>query len=167
MFSEPSILIPIIAKSPQSYIDYLSQTLASRKPPRALLKTHLRFLGLDFCRHPSVSQAGLEQVFYEIFFPFLLYSKPRQLTAKAAWEIISDEVENGIGKYELLTGCGNIWKSESSKETQSTVLLMNNLNMVLAAKMAGKPFWLLLFLCANQDSLNRQPIGLQQLLTTP
>jgi U3 small nucleolar RNA-associated protein 10 len=106
----------------------------------------------------------VDHVFYEVFFPFLLYSKPRQHTAKAAWEIICGEMENGIGVYELLKGCRDVFTSENRKDELNGLELMINLNKGLAAKIAGTSSWYFLFdllQFTNHRSLIRQRITLQ------
>jgi hypothetical protein len=65
----------------------------------------------------------------------MLFSKPRQRTAEAVWETISDsEATSGLGKYELLGGCADLWKET---DNANLVEKMGALNLALASKIAG------------------------------
>jgi hypothetical protein len=101
------------------------------QPPRALVRTHLAFLASHLC--PVVDDNSLGDIFHKIFFPFLLFSKPRKRTAETVWEIIS-EVDSGMGKYELLAGCFDIWRAADS---QDPVEKMGSLNFAITSKIAG------------------------------
>jgi U3 small nucleolar RNA-associated protein 10 len=136
LYAEPAIITPILTKNTESFINYLVNSLISpsSKPARPLLRTHLTFVASHFC--PAVGPSTASEIFYKIFFPFLLFSKPRHRTAEAVWEIILKSREHGgLGTHELLGGCHSLWEDESD---ENTVEKMSNLNIALASKIAGK-----------------------------
>ena len=138
LFLQPTILTSVLNANWSSYIAFLSYALTTRKPKvsRAFRRAHLEFLN-EFCKL-SHQKEVLEQIFYKILFSSLLYTKPRQHTAKVAWEIIASSSEGGIGGYELLTGCGDIWNAENQKEGVKATRQMSSLNMTLVRKIAGR-----------------------------
>jgi len=135
LYTNPVLVIPIFSRNSETFIAHLVSSLCSAgsKPARALLRTHFTFLASHFC--PTVEPSVVGELFHKIFFPFMLFSKPRQRTAETVWETISDsEAAGGLGKYELLGGCACLWK-----ETNNTNLVekMGALNLALASKIAG------------------------------
>jgi U3 small nucleolar RNA-associated protein 10 len=143
LYNEPNVILPILTKHASTYISNLSTVLSApgAKPKRALLRTHLTFLGMHL--FPTGSPY-LDDIFHQIVYPFLLFSKPRQHTAEVAWDMISSYLK-GIdvkkaAAYEWLTGCASIVNSEKQKEGVDPVERMSSLNMAIAAQIASK--WL-------------------------
>jgi len=139
LYHKPSIIVPIISKNWRTYIDSLVHALCTvnTKPNRLVLRIHLTFLVLHFCRttNPSV----LAEVFHRIFFPFLLFSKPRQRTAVVVWEVISQGLNgsDGVDVFELLRGCADGCKWENGMDGVDSVVKMSSINTEIASKMAG------------------------------
>jgi U3 small nucleolar RNA-associated protein 10 len=136
LYANPTLIIPVLSRNFNSFIEYLANSLypPESKPPRAVLRTHFTFIASHFCS--TVEPSVMGEIFFKIFFPFLMFSKPQHRTAEAVWEIISkSEKDGGLGKYELLGGCTNLWK-----ETEDTNLVekMSSFNLALASKIAGK-----------------------------
>ncbi|KAH9837712.1 armadillo-type protein [Rhodofomes roseus] len=109
LYSRHTELLPVLLEDPSTYISSLAFSLHAPKasPSRALMRLHLSFLATHF--YPALraqDPALAERVVFDLFFPCLVTSKPRQKTANMAWEILEgSEGENGIARYELLGGC--------------------------------------------------------------
>ncbi|CAK5279397.1 unnamed protein product, partial [Mycena citricolor] len=101
LYSDPVSLLPIFLHEPKRYIDGLSLSFGSgQKIRRHILRLHLGFLATHFCA--KATSESKEDVFHQIIFPFLLFSKTRQHTAELVWEVIS---QNPAIRHELLIGC--------------------------------------------------------------
>lgn len=135
LYSNPNVILPILQKHTAAYLSHLSNTLNApgSKPKKLFLRAHLTFLSAHFCR--QIGPAALGQVFDKVFFPLLLFSKPKQRTAEIVWEIIAQG--HGVGDYELLNGCVDIWNIEKSKDVADSVDKMTAMNLALSSKMAG------------------------------
>lgn len=142
LYDRPSVILPILLKDSQAYVNYLSHALSApgSKPKRNILRIHLTFLATHFC--PCVDSTVLEEVFYRLFFPFLLYSKPRQHTADAVWDIITQHqgLKSSIWTFELLSGCGATVRAEKEKAVESAER-MNDINMAIASSFASEFFF--------------------------
>lgn len=90
------------------------------------------------------------EIFEQVFFPFLLFSKPRQKTATIAWELIEKSEdgkaqEKAISHYELLNDTVEAVRWEEGKTPEGSAEgsyevteTMANVNIALAAKLAGR-----------------------------
>ncbi len=156
LYSEPAQLVSILMADPASYIGTLTHILHTStgpSPGRKLVKLHLAVVASHL--YPILAQGDnkdmRDQVFYNIFFPFLLFSKPRQKIASLAWELIElSEKENSdaaLGRHELLAGCADAvrWEEQRTSDTQThdedsyhATELLARVNLALAAKMAGE-----------------------------
>lgn len=137
LYQNTQVALSILLKDPEAYIESLATSLCApeSKPFRAILRSHLTFLANHFV--PAL-QSKVGDVMHKIFFPFLLFSKPRQKTADVAWEIIADSEENGgLSLYEPLAGCVEIWKNGKASEQGNAVEKMAILNLAFASKIAG------------------------------
>ena len=143
LYNEPTIILPILIKHASTYITTLTTVLSApgSKPKRALLRTHLIFLGMHF--FPTGTPC-LDDVFHQILYPFLLFSKPRQYTADVVWDIITSYLQGIDAKkaavYEWLSGCAPIVNSAEQKEGVDPVERMTVLNSAIAAQVASKWF---------------------------
>jgi hypothetical protein len=63
-----------------------------------------------------------------------------------AWDNLVASGEGGIGSFELLAGCVEIWKV-GKKDGIKTTREMNNLNMAMVARIAGQFLIRLSFAC--------------------
>lgn len=146
----------MLLADPVNYIQTTSQILHGQttSPGRHIIKTHLSFIASHF--YPNVaSLPNADQlstlVFEQVFFPFLLFSKPRQRTASLVWEIIKATEKSATGdavlsRYELLSGCVEAvsWEEAKHQSTgtggedsyHSTEGLAKS-NITIAAKIAG------------------------------
>ena len=156
LYSEPSVLLPVLVSDPAAYITAVSEAVLAKssQASRALLRAHLSFLALHFL--PEFSQDIVEDAFSHAIFPFLLFSKPKFRTAQAVWEIVEaaqKRVPNsGLAKCESLEGCVEIVKEEervySEKATTrkdksvpsafSNPEVMRRVNLAVASRMAGE-----------------------------
>lgn len=132
LFAEPSSIASVFLNDPKTYLDYLSVAIMGSKPKRQLLRLHLVFLASYFC--PAATPASMEDVFHQVLFPFLLFSKTRQHTADVVWEIIE---QHPALRHELLSGCANVWVAEKAKGEAEGTEKMANTNQAIASKLAG------------------------------
>ena len=139
LYAKPSVVNPILSRDSAVYLDNLAASICipDSKPSRSVLRAHVTFLASNFC--PTVEPQIQAEVFHKILFPFLLFSKPRQKTAEAVWEIVvQSEVQHGRAIFELLGGCAETWKLEQGKESADIVETMVHLNLALVSKIAGQ-----------------------------
>jgi U3 small nucleolar RNA-associated protein 10 len=145
LYNEPKVILPMLTKHASTYLTNLSTSLfmPGTKPKRALLRAHLNFLGMHLF---PADFPCLDDVFHQIMYPFLLFSKPRQHTAELAWETISSYLQEVDVKkaaaYEWVGGCASIINSEQQNEGVDAVERMSSLNMAIADRIASG--WLLL-----------------------
>ncbi|KAG6857013.1 hypothetical protein H0H87_010685 [Tephrocybe sp. NHM501043] len=133
LYSKPAIIVPVLSGDAETYLAYLSTTLCgpSSKPKRNLLRAHLTFLATHFI---PANAFHMEGVFQKIFFPFLLFSKPRQHSAEVVWEIITSQIASG--SHEWLAGCASIVNDERAKDTADPVEKMSNINSAFSSQIA-------------------------------
>lgn len=106
------------------------------KPKRALLRLHLAFVAAHFL--DKVEESLVDSVFYRVYFPFLLYSKPRQHTADLSWEIITKHLAPDFsGAFTLLEGCAEVVNAGKESEVSDPVEKMCAINAALAVNIAG------------------------------
>jgi U3 small nucleolar RNA-associated protein 10 len=139
LYDKAGVILPVVSKDPRSYISHVARALLSEsKPSRAFMQAHLTFLASRFfCCKANAAYMG--DVFHTIFFPFLLFSKSRQHSADATWEVIAGSEKNdGIAAYELLGGCVDAWEWERGKEEPDGVEKMAGINLAITSKIAGQ-----------------------------
>ncbi|KAL0952425.1 hypothetical protein HGRIS_006698 [Hohenbuehelia grisea] len=156
LYRTPSAVLPIFSAHPDAYLTHLTTVLcgAEAKPKRALVKAHLSFLTTHFC--PGVASsttaadamavddtqaptsALLARAFHGVVFPFLLYSKPKQHTAEAVWELLAESSAEGLREYEWLSGCIDTWayEKEQHKADSDAIEFMASMNTALSSKIA-------------------------------
>lgn len=139
------------------------------KPKRDIIRLHLAFITSSFWAGADATTR--EEIFHDIFFPFLLYSKSRQKRASIVWEIINQTLlaDATSSLSEWLAGCADIVaKAASGSGNVDSVELLNGINFDLAEKIAGKQTPPILYLlyriltipCTRQHSLIRSPFYL-------
>jgi U3 small nucleolar RNA-associated protein 10 len=113
----------------QSLLTSIQRSVRTEDFSRASFRSHLSFLAGDFSvRHPPL----MNQIFCEIIAPFLLFTKPRQKTASALWEVLAD---SPLGNYELLKGCAPIMSDIQGKEDSS--VRMGQIDVIISGRIAG------------------------------
>ena len=171
LYTQPDAVLPILLDDASAYL----AALASAPLSRALTRLHLTFLATHV--YPTLRSRDpmlAERVLFDVFWQYLVMSKPRQKTATVVWEVLEGaEGEDGLARYELLGGCVDAvrWEQgagkagEKGKEDEKKVIeRMAKINLALAAKMAG--------MCPHQQAaskelthwLSRQYPGIEQLL---
>ena len=158
LYSEPSILAPILVSNPTTFIKAVSEAILAKpsQASRVILRLHLSFLTLHFL--PIVPQDVVEDAFSHTIFPFLLFSKPKFRTVQAVWEIVEaaqkDEPKHGLAQCESLRGCIEIIREEEKQflekaktRKDNTVPsafenadVMRRVNLAVASRMAGE-YW--------------------------
>lgn len=141
LYSNPSVLLTTLD---ESYLDEVIQLLSSTQasPSRQLVRAHLTFITHHFVsKFPSL----VGKVVSDCLWPFLMYSKPRQKSAAAVWEILeSIDCCEEISKYEILGGCVDTIRWEEGKDQpppeggdgDANVMKMARVDMALASKIA-------------------------------
>ncbi|EAU87657.2 hypothetical protein CC1G_09118 [Coprinopsis cinerea okayama7 len=131
LYSNPTVLAQSFLAIASEYVDTLSKAIASpgAKPKRAVLRLHLGFLSDHILA--TLDSEQQTQIFERIFFPFLLFSKPRQHTAELIWDLIA---EKHAGTFELLKGAADIWAKQ--KASERGIEEMVELNSGIAEKIA-------------------------------
>ncbi|TFK24886.1 hypothetical protein FA15DRAFT_669091 [Coprinopsis marcescibilis] len=132
LYDNPKALVQALSSNASEYVDALSKAIASpgAKPKRAVLRLHLAFL-TDHAL-ATLNAAEQEDCFQRIFFPFLLFSKPRQHTAEMVWDSIAEKYSK---TFELIKGVADLWlEQKSSERSIDTMVTLNN---VIASKIAS------------------------------
>ena len=135
LYQKPDIIVPLLLQNPEAYIDTLELILCSTtpKPKHNIIRIHLTLLSKHFNAQATKEVVG--KVFHKIFFPHLLFSKPRQHTADMVWDIIKANMSDSASTYELLHGCVAIVDEEKNKKEES-IQTMSRINMNIASKIA-------------------------------
>ncbi|KAG7447396.1 uncharacterized protein BT62DRAFT_967377 [Guyanagaster necrorhizus] len=134
LYEQPEVILPALIKDSETYISQLSTLLLSTKPKRPILKAHLNFL---IGHYQKVDMDTSEKTFHKVVFPLMLFSKPRQLTVEALWDILEQNVpKSGAGCFELLNGCIDLWTSTKVKESTDGVDKLATFNTQVAARIA-------------------------------
>jgi U3 small nucleolar RNA-associated protein 10 len=155
VYTQPHIILTIVETHQSEYLSVLENVFAKNgaTTSRHIIRFHLLFLAHHFSK--VVSPVVRDNIFQKFFFPFLLFSRPRQKTAKAVWNILGSEeaqAEGGIGRHELISGCVDIvnWEEIGAKRSKKSrpnstsissdfdgVEVMCKINMSIASKIAG------------------------------
>ena len=109
------------------------------KPKRDIIRLHLAFITSSFWVDADATTR--EEIFHDVFFPFLLYSKSRQKRANIVWESINQTLlaDAASSLSEWLADCTDIVaKAASSSGDVDFVEMLNGINFDLAEKIAGK-----------------------------
>ena len=147
-------------EDPTSYVTTVAQILHGQAAhSRPLIKAHLSFIASHL--YPTISTVSnatqlMGMVFQQVFFPFLLFTKPRQRTASLVWEVIEATEKSAEGtailsRYEILGGCVEALRwaesqhqspeaSANEKESYHSTEGLAKANITLAAKLAGASF---------------------------
>ncbi|KAG5718058.1 U3 small nucleolar RNA-associated protein 10, partial [Termitomyces sp. T112] len=133
LYTQPSVVLPVLSGGAEIYINYLSTILTApgSKPKRSSLRTHLTFLATYFS---PANTSRVDDIFQRIFFPFLLFSKPRQHSAEVVWDTLS--AQKSLGDHEWLAGCTSIVAEERAKDTADTVEKMSTINTAFSSRIA-------------------------------
>lgn len=142
LYAQPAAVTRVFSQDATTYIGNLSQSIVatSAKPKRAVIRVHLSYLASHLC--PVVDAAVLEEVFYQVLFPFLLFSKPRQHTTELVWDIITQHLDgskySAVSGFELIGGVASIVKAAKDKAIDNAVDAMANINAAMSLKIARK-----------------------------
>lgn len=154
LYAQPTLLLPLVLEDTSGYLSTLTQILHNQKdiPSRTVVRLHLAFVATHLSSPLREADAALaDRIVDELFFSYLLFTKPRQKTAAVVWEILeacenNREEHMGIVRYELLGGCVDAVRWEESHRAEGmkddgshkNIELLTKINMAVAAKMAGK-----------------------------
>lgn len=131
VYSRPQVVTSVF--SDMSFLDAVSHSLQSSEIPKAVIRLHFAFIVEHlYPKMPDLAPA----IFERIYFPFLLFSKPRQKTAVYVWQLLEG---SGLAKYQLFTGCIHVIAVNKPIDGQSrSVEEMARLNLALATCIAGE-----------------------------
>lgn len=98
------------------------------------MKAHITFVAHHL--YPAISKRDdlLElrsRLIFDVILPFTVFSKSRQKTASAVWDIIE---KSEVAQYELLVGCVDAIKWESDANGGDALA---KANLAVAARVAG------------------------------
>ena len=136
---ENAAITPIISSDPQAYISSLSLAIGTiEKPKRNLLRCHLTYLASHFWTTAEVSTQ--EQIFHQLIFPFLLFSRPRRKTAELVWEIVGNNLSQSLASSvtDWIAGCAALIKTEETSESSDSINNLNQINLSISTKIAGE-----------------------------
>ena len=110
---------------------------AQAKPKRNILRLHISYIASHFWS--ATASATRDDVFHQLLFPYILFSKPRQKTAALLWDILKEHLSQSPSKdgIEWLSGCFELIKPEVASDGAESVDLMNQTNFNVATKIAG------------------------------
>lgn len=100
LYSKPSILLPHLENG---YLEAIAAVLSSPATPRQLIRLHVTFLSHHFVKtYPTTVKVVVERCLW----PFLLFTKAKQKTSAAVWDILdSGDCGDDITGFQLLRGC--------------------------------------------------------------
>jgi U3 small nucleolar RNA-associated protein 10 len=100
LYSKPSALLPHLEKG---YLEAIAAVLSSPAAPRQIIRLHVTFLSNYFVKtYPNSIKFVIERCIW----PFLLFTKAKQKTSAAVWDILeSEDCCDSITKFQLLRGC--------------------------------------------------------------
>lgn len=100
LYSKPSALLPHLK---EGYLEAIAAVLSSPATPRQLIRLHITFLSHHFAKaYPTTAKVVVERCLW----PFLLFTKGRQKTSSAVWDILdSEDCSDGLTEFQLLRGC--------------------------------------------------------------
>ena len=106
LYEAPQALLPIVSN--KDFLTTLSKALSAEDLPRAVLRQHLNFL----CNNFSTANPSLQvEIFTQVLFEHLIFTKSRQKSATAAWEIVQG---SAISRHQVLKGTLEIVKSKDA-----------------------------------------------------
>ncbi|KIJ47283.1 hypothetical protein M422DRAFT_226418, partial [Sphaerobolus stellatus SS14] len=126
LYSKPELNGQIFVHD--SYIETVSRALTSEEISRTVMRLHF---GVIPTLVSKFKQGQMHALFDQIYFPYLIFSKPRQKTAALVWQSL---IDNEF-KYELFKGCPDIFKA-TKKEDGLSVEEMAKLNFAIATHIA-------------------------------
>lgn len=149
LYSNPRALLPHLKKE---YLEAVATVLSSPTTPRQIIRLHVAFLSHRFVKvYPGTIDAVVEQCLW----PFLLFTKAKQKTTLAVWDILeAEDCSDKVTDSQLLRGCLTI-----VRELEQNFIASNNeasdvglqrlaaIDVALAGRMAGMFGPLLLALC--------------------
>jgi U3 small nucleolar RNA-associated protein 10 len=100
LYSNPRALLPHLK---EEYLEAVATVLSSPTTPRQLIRLHVDFLSHHFVEaYPGTIDAVVGQCLW----PFLLFTKAKQKTTLAVWDILeSEDCSDKVTESQLLRGC--------------------------------------------------------------
>ena len=100
LYSKPPALLPYLE---EGYLEAVAAVLSSPATPRQIIRLHVTFLSHHFAKkYPSTTKVVVERCLW----PFLLFTKAKQKTSAAVWDILeSEDCGDGLTGSQLLRGC--------------------------------------------------------------
>lgn len=113
---------------------------SQNKLKRNLVRLHLGYLASSFAAKADASTQ--EEIFHQILFPFLLFSKSRQKTTELVWDTIDSNLLPLSGGViaEWLSGCPVLVNAGKVTEDVDDVDSMNQVNYNIAKQIARQCF---------------------------
>lgn len=104
---------------------------------------HFSFLSAHFWAHSGATAEFREEAFWRLFFPFLLFTKPRQKTAEVVWDAVGKCLSSGVGlgpemSLGWLKGCLELVAEGGKGDEEDSMERMLKLDFAVAEKIAGR-----------------------------
>lgn len=148
IYSAPSTLFATIPE-PTTILNAVCSAVSQESLPKAIIRRHLRFLAGPFAsKYPQLSNEVIQRAFFNL----LLISKPQQVIAGHAWEVLGSSelsragILHGVAQG-VVEALSNVGESKHEKQTE--------INAAVVEKIAGAfSCFFLKTLCAlRSDSL--------------
>jgi U3 small nucleolar RNA-associated protein 10 len=140
LYSKPSALLPHLENG---YLEAIAAVLSSPATPRQLIRLHVTFLSHHFAKtYPSAVKVVVERCLW----PFLLFTKAKQKTTAAVWDILdSEDCSDDLAEVQLLRGClvivrdleENFVATQDEGDFDSGLQKLAAIDIALAARIAG------------------------------
>ena len=147
LYSKPPSLLPHLENG---YIEAISAVLSSPATPRQLTRLHVTFLSHYFSKkYPGTVRVIVERCLW----PFLLFTKAKQKTSAAVWDILeSEDCSDDLTEFQLLRGClvtirdleQNFIATQDEGDSDPELQKLATIDVALANRIAGifEPIWI-------------------------
>ena len=140
LYSKPSALLPHLEKG---YLEAIAAVLSSPATPRQLIRLHVTFLSHHFVKtYPTTVKVVVERCLW----PFLLFTKAKQKTSAAVWDILdSEDCSDDLTEFQLLRGClvtirdleENFIATQDEGDSDSELQKLAAIDVALANRISG------------------------------
>ena len=127
----------------KGYLEAVAVVLSSPSTPRQLIRLHVTFLSHHFSKtYPNLIKVVVERCLW----PFLVFTKAKQRTSAAVWDILeSEDCSDELTEFHLLRGClvivrdleQNFVATRDEGASDPALQKLAAINVALAGRIAG------------------------------